>query len=261
VHAYEPSVCGICCTLVHTLHCMHSPSLSTLLPLKNHLPQSRFLLIPSAKDPGTKASWPRRPLPEELVKPLRKKIKKITLASNPCRVLFYNQEIVFFREDMLKKMQRHCLQLGKEKPESVFSRNNFQAGAGAGGGGYNSQGQAMGQSHFGSPGGASQSEQGQGQGEEEEEEEALQDQLVDTVLSQAHLFPLPPTIKPIAWDLDYTMRLHPLPQLLVMADHAADYRHAKEGCTVINPGSFLADTSFVVYVPWDRSVEFSGLNG
>jgi len=218
-------------------------TLSDCPRLREH---SRFLLIPSSKDPGAKASWPRRPLPEELVKPLRKKIQKITVASNPCRVLFYNQEIVFFREDMLKKMQRHCLQLGKEQPERPFARR-FQH---SGGGTANSQGQVLGQAH-------SQGEEE----EEEEEEEALQDQLVDTVLSQAHLFPLPPTIKPIVWDLDYTMRLHPLPQLLVMADHAADYRHTREGCTVINPGSFLADTSFVVYVPWDRSVEFSGLHG
>jgi len=209
---------------------------------------SRFLLVPSSKDPGTKASWPRRPLPEELIAPLRKKIKKITVASNPCRVLFHNQEIVFFREDMLKKMQRHCLQLGTEKPESVFNRHNFAHSGGRGSA--NSQGHALGQAGSQTP----------GEGEEEEEE-ALQDQLVDTVLSQAHLFPLPSTIKPISWDLDYTMRLHPLPQLLVLADHAADYRHTREGCTVINPGSFLADSSFVVYVPWDRSVEFSGLNG
>ena len=73
--------------------------------------ESRFLLVPSTKDAGTKAAWPRRPLPEELVKPLRRRIKKLTLASNPCRVLFYNQELVFFREDMMKKMQRHALQV------------------------------------------------------------------------------------------------------------------------------------------------------
>ena len=96
---------------------------------------------------------------------------------------------------------------------------------------------------------------------EDGQEKPLQEQFVETILAQAELFPLPPTTKPITWDLHYTMRLHPLPQLLVMADHSGDYEYSRMGCKVINPGSFGADTSFVVYVPWDRKVEFSGLNG
>ena len=175
---------------------------------------SRFLLVPAANDPGNKSCWPRPSIPEELVKPLRKRIKRLTLASNPCRVLFYNQEIVFFREDMLRKMLRHSLRLELN-----------------------------------------------GEVSQEVADETLQEQLVDTILSQAHLFPLPPTVKPVNWDLDYTMRLHPLPQLLVLADHASDYKISGNGCTVVNPGSFLADASFMVYSPCDRTVEFSGLNG
>ena len=183
----------------------------------------RFLLVPSPKDAGYKASWPRRPLPEELVKSLRKKIKKLTLAGNPCRVQFYNQEIVFFREDMLRKMQRHSLQLPK-------------VGGGGGGGG--------------------------GDAAATDATDSLQGQVLDTILKQAHLYPLPATTKPIAWELDYVMRLHPLPQILVMADHAGQYEHShkESGCKVINPGSFSADTSFVTYYPWNKHIDFSALN-
>jgi len=67
--------------------------------------QAKFLLVPGPRDPGTASALPRRPIPESLTSDLRKKIKHLTLASNPCRVRFYTQEIVFFREDLLKKMQ------------------------------------------------------------------------------------------------------------------------------------------------------------
>eukprot|EP00605_Chrysophyceae_sp_TOSAG23-4_P002233 GSChrysophyteH1.ASY1.ANO1.2477.1 assembled CDS len=182
---------------------------------------SRFLLIPSCKDPGTKASWPRRPIPEKLVEALQKRgIKKLVFASNPCRVLFWNQEIVFFREDLLKKMQRHALQF----PTAVANNEDDE--------------NAQGNEGF-----------------------SLQEQFVQTILAQAHLYPLPPTIKPITWELDYTMRLHPLPTLLVLADHSAHYEYEVKGCKVVNPGSFSADTSFIVYSPSDKVVEPSGLNG
>ena len=53
-----------------------------------------------------RGAWPRRPLPEELVDDLKKRLKlRVTLASNPCRVLFYNHEMVFFRDDIMKRSQ------------------------------------------------------------------------------------------------------------------------------------------------------------
>jgi DNA polymerase epsilon subunit 2 len=50
---------------------------------------------------------PRRPIPEQYTKSLRQRVRHITFASNPCRVRYFTQEIVLFREDLLKKMQRH----------------------------------------------------------------------------------------------------------------------------------------------------------
>jgi hypothetical protein len=81
-------------------------------------------------DPGLSSALPRRPLPEILVKDLIKNIPNISFASNPCRIRFFTQEIViyrsvrvsrqhctvvdvnpvlFVREDLLKKMQRHTI--------------------------------------------------------------------------------------------------------------------------------------------------------
>jgi DNA polymerase epsilon subunit 2 len=81
---------------------------------------------------------------------------------------------------------------------------------------------------------------------------------VEAVLDQAHLCPLPLQAKPVHWELDYTLRLAPLPHLLVLADHADQYAFdCKGGCQAVNPGSFSSDYSFVVYRPATQECEFS----
>ena len=39
-------------------------------------------------------------------------------------------------------------------------------------------------------------------------------QLVQSILDQAHLCPLPLHVRPVYWDLDYTLRMTPLPHLV-----------------------------------------------
>jgi len=56
---------------------------------------------------GASATLPRRPIPAELTGSLRQRVKHVTLASNPCRLRVFTQEVVLFREDLLKTMQRH----------------------------------------------------------------------------------------------------------------------------------------------------------
>jgi hypothetical protein len=40
---------------------------------------------------------------------LKNKIPKIHFASNPCRIKFFDQEIVIFREDIMSKMLRNMI--------------------------------------------------------------------------------------------------------------------------------------------------------
>lgn len=40
---------------------------------------------------------------------LKNKIPKIHFASNPCRIKFFDQEIVIFREDMMSKILRNMV--------------------------------------------------------------------------------------------------------------------------------------------------------
>ncbi|XP_050234575.1 DNA polymerase epsilon subunit B [Mercurialis annua] len=71
--------------------------------------QSRFLFIPGPDDAGPSTVLPRCPLPKYLTEELQKHIPNAIFSTNPCRVKFYTQEIVFFRYDLLYRMRRSCL--------------------------------------------------------------------------------------------------------------------------------------------------------
>ncbi|KAK9204817.1 hypothetical protein WN943_015081 [Citrus x changshan-huyou] len=74
--------------------------------LKEH---SRFLFIPGPDDAGPSTVLPRCALPKYLTEELKKYIPNAIFSSNPCRIKFYTQEIVFFRQDLLYRMRRSCL--------------------------------------------------------------------------------------------------------------------------------------------------------
>ncbi|XP_048233622.1 DNA polymerase epsilon subunit B isoform X2 [Ricinus communis] len=74
--------------------------------LKEH---SRFLFIPGPDDAGPSTVLPRCALPKYLTEDLQKHIPNAIFSTNPCRVKFYTQEIVFFRHDLLYRMHRSCL--------------------------------------------------------------------------------------------------------------------------------------------------------
>lgn len=114
-------------------------------------------------DAGSSIALPRRPIPMKLTESLRQRVKHVTFASNPCRVRCYTQEIVLFREDLLRLMQRHLVVPPKLNDPSAPE---------------------------------------------------LSSQLVESLMDQAHLCPLPLHARPIYWELDYAMRLFPLPHLV-----------------------------------------------
>lgn len=62
-------------------------------------------------------------------------------------------------------------------------------------------------------------------------------QLVKTLLSQSHLIPLPIYVSPVYWQFDHSLRLYPLPDLLVIADKYDPFTVKESDCTVINPVS------------------------
>lgn len=70
---------------------------------------SKFLFIPGPDDAGPSTVLPRCALPKYLTEELQMHVPNAIFSSNPCRVRFYTQEIVFFRQDLLYRMRRSCL--------------------------------------------------------------------------------------------------------------------------------------------------------
>ncbi|WVQ81649.1 DNA polymerase epsilon subunit B [Cryptococcus sp. DSM 104549] len=77
--------------------------------------------------------------------------------------------------------------------------------------------------------------------EEEDEGDAglMKRYLVQTILDQAHLSPLPLSVRPTLWEYDHALRLYPMPSALVIADKFESFEMTYEGCHVFNPGRFV----------------------
>ncbi|ODN74772.1 DNA polymerase epsilon subunit B [Cryptococcus amylolentus CBS 6039] len=63
--------------------------------------------------------------------------------------------------------------------------------------------------------------------------------LVQTILDQTHLSPLPLSVRPTIWEYDHALRLYPMPSAVVLADKYERYDLTYEGCHVFNPGRFV----------------------
>lgn len=107
----------------------------------------------------------------------------IIFTTNPSRLHYYTQEIVIFRDDLMKKMQKHAI--FREESELELSKR-----------------QQMGDEHS---------------------VMSKEQLIVETILDQGHLCPLMTSSAgagagagsiPIYWDMDDSMRLFPLPTLV-----------------------------------------------
>jgi DNA polymerase epsilon subunit 2 len=70
---------------------------------------THFVFVPGPQDITANATFPRRPLLSSFVGRLRAKVPKVHFATNPCRIKFFNQEIVVFREDLMSRMLRNTI--------------------------------------------------------------------------------------------------------------------------------------------------------
>jgi DNA polymerase epsilon subunit 2 len=169
-----------------------------------YLRSCKLLFIPGPNDIGFSNAYPQHQLPSIFTQKIRDRFPNAQFGSNPCRVLYYGQEIVVFRANLLQKMRRHCV-----KDPSVREACD------------------------------------------------MYEHLVATICDQAHLSPLPLVVKPIYWQYDHTLRLYPLPQLLILADVVDQYDTQYTNCHCVNPGSFSSDFSFIAYTPAECIAQFS----
>ena len=86
----------------------------------------------------------------------------------------------------------------------------------------------------------------------------LPNHFTKTLLSQAHLCPLPLHARPVYWSHDHSLRLYPIPDLVVIGDKSDPFTVTSTGCTLTNVGSFAqSGFEFKVYVPALNQVEDS----
>lgn len=165
--------------------------------------QAKFLFIPGPSDAGMNIVLPRKPIPNELMTSLKEQVKHVKCSTNPCRFRCFTQEIVIYRQDLLKKMQRHLILplhsgVSQNNPDDDEEENDDGEGDEGG-------------------------KRKQKQGENEESVPDITEQLAESILDQGHLSPLPLHAQPIIWELDYVMRLFPLPHLVRILDTSRSF--------------------------------------
>ena len=115
---------------------------------------SRFVLVPGPNDPGSSRAFPRHPvrpvwlqvvhvfctnvssraqLPDLCTRELVRKVPNLTCSTNPCRIRYYTQDIVVFRDNLQQKMQRHAIlpPMPSEREESGVIGNDGETDAAA----------------------------------------------------------------------------------------------------------------------------------
>uniref|UniRef100_A0A8C4QTQ8 DNA polymerase epsilon subunit n=1 Tax=Eptatretus burgeri TaxID=7764 RepID=A0A8C4QTQ8_EPTBU len=165
------------------------------------LQRSRFVFIPGPDDPGPGTILPRPPLADFITTEFTQQVPSAVFATNPSRIQYCTQEIVVFRENLVSKMCRNCIQF----PSDKMSIPN----------------------HF-----------------------------VRTILSQAHLTPLPLSVSPVHWAYDFALSIYPLPDMIVFADTYDPFNITHNDCICVNPGSFSSGGfCFKVYYPSKKHIE------
>lgn len=67
------------------------------------------MFVPGPLDLTQNVALPRRPLLSSMVARLKARVPKVHFATNPCRIKFFQQEIVIFRENIMARMLRNLV--------------------------------------------------------------------------------------------------------------------------------------------------------
>lgn len=182
--------------------------------------QSRFVFIPADNDPGfIQNLLPRPPIPHSIFDAWKRAKLDFFLASNPCRIIYFSQEIVVFKNDLTIQMRKESLNqtllnnIVKSKEEDNKDPEVSDVGS---------------------------------------ESKNLSDhqKSVMCLLDQASLSPFPISSHPILWNFTHSLSLYPIPDALIIAERQNCYEFTYEECKCANPGSFpSSEGSFLLYNP------------
>lgn len=188
-----------------------------------------FIFVPGPSDPYDVSNLllPRRALPNSLIKDIKSKLPKVTFASNPCRILYKSQEIVVFREDLMSRMLRNIVSLKNDL--SALANQQLQ--------------EELAEQEI-----ENVSDETMADARKKILSQFVSDlssprllrlrvvycrQLVQTILDQSHLAPLPLQVRPVLWEFDQSLRLFPLPTTVSLQPSITVYATksvAEESC-------------------------------
>ncbi|SJX62991.1 related to DNA polymerase epsilon subunit B [Sporisorium reilianum f. sp. reilianum] len=93
----------------------------TLAAFPSIVRSSHVILVPGPQDAFATSLVPRPALPEVLVQPLLQKLKALQgtvhLASNPCRLSYFSQQLVVYRDDTMTRFLRNTVRIKDETHE------------------------------------------------------------------------------------------------------------------------------------------------
>ena len=198
------------------------------------LQHSRFLIVPGPGDIGPGDILPRPVLPKAVTAPLLEAVPSVLLCTNPCRIRHGPAELVLFRNNLQRKMRGLCILPPPSPPTTTTLDEEDQEGDGAA-----TRAAATAASSGESP---------------------IFDHLCATVLQESHLCPVPLEYQPVAWELDHSLWVYPLPDGLVLADAEPAARYTFDTCSCLNPGSLL-DGTFGAWKPTTNEMELCDVAG
>ncbi|KAF5387712.1 hypothetical protein D9615_000497 [Tricholomella constricta] len=182
---------------------------------------THFVFVPGPLDITVNGTLPRHHLLLSLVSRLQSRIPKVHFATNPCRIKFFDQEIVIFREDTMSRMLRNVVGVKPNVNSENLKRFLVQT--------------ILDQAHL-SP---------------------LTINIQPTLADYDHSLRLYPLPTAVSLQITKTLMLHFIPFMqLVLADKYDRYKITYTGCHVFNPGSFIGNSFvFSTYKPAEANSE------
>lgn len=207
-------------------------SLADLLSqFENIINYTHLVFIPGPNDPWTSISslgangiLPQKPIPTFFTKKMNRVCKHITWGSNPTRIAYLSQEIVIYRDNTIELFKRHQVVfpvIEQERENELLELEEQMANTSI-------DDTTMLVDRI-----ISEKEQLPAKVVETRK-------IIKTLLDQGHLSPFVDSIRPVAWDMDHTLTLHPIPSSLILSDMStAPFDLTYNGCKSINPGKFI----------------------
>ncbi len=209
---------------------------------------TRFIFVPAASDPGfIDTLTPRPAIPESIFDSWKRANLDFVAASNPCRIVYFTQEIVIYRQELTSQLRKCDLKLAsKSKPEKEETSSIEELSQEIA----NSEIEET-QLEF-----STQSQTETLTQTQSKKPVAEQQLAIKSVLDQASLSPLSLSQQPKLWTNHHALSLYPLPDTLIVAERQESFAAVYEGCVFANPGSFPASSgSFLLYNPSQKRFE------